>query len=303
MLSIIAVGGVAEVSTRLSPMDAALSCGLDSTFAVELQPALDRLGLTDRRYDSFDTTPQEVLYLSHEGLRVFEKYRRMAARGIDVRSERYVAATRNILQWRDADKDMAGLSDIHQTPFGSVFGDPFREEELAEAFDELIVKGLLKSLGSGEDPTLGLDLTPTGRSCVIRHGADIDAFERASARSGVNNTYNLGQVGNFVAGDNHGTMNSWTDVASSSEAAGLLAAAIRLATLNGEIPDSAAQLAKECHDGLIEASKGEPTQAAKQGLAAKVKALGMLAASKSAETTATLLTTEGVTSLLDVLAG
>lgn len=152
-------------------------------------------------------------------------------------------------------QEQAVLAQIGETPYGYFYGDPFQENELSEAFDFLLDKGFLKKLGSSQDRTLGLELTPDGQQCVVRYGADTDEYERASRSSGVSNTYNMANVANFVAGDNHGTMNAWNQIQSSSDAATLLAAAIRLASLNGEFEGETAQrLAKECHEELIEAA-------------------------------------------------
>lgn len=116
----------------------------------------------------------------------------------------------------------------------------------------------------------------------------------------MSNTYNVsGNVSNFVAGDNHGTMNAWTEVHSHQEAAGLLAAAIRLAALNGDFKGEVAEgLAKDCHDELVEAASASKSLEDRKRLADKVKDLGFLAASKAVDTTSTLLATEGVMNLL-----
>lgn len=306
MLSALAAGGVNNgFMTQLSPLAAAEAHELDRAAADELQQTFRDLELVNRKFDSAGGNPvDEVLYLSPEGTNVLSKYRRIGARGSDVRSERYLAAIRAILRWRDAEDGMAVLGGIKGTPYGFFYGDPLQENELLDAFDELVEKGLLKKYGSFQDRTLGLALTPSGKQCVVRHNADIEEFERASRSNSVSHTYNVGNVGNFVAGDNHGTMNAWTQVQSPQEAASLLAAAVRIASLNGDFDEKSAQdLAKECHDGLIEAANGNQAPEARKRLADKVKALTMLAATKGVETATTVLASQGVTALLGILTG
>lgn len=306
MLSALAAGGVNNgFVTQLSPLAAAGAHGLDRAAAEELQRTFRDMELVNREFESVGGNPvDEELYLSDEGKRVLSKYHRVGAQGYDVRSERYLAATRAILRWRDAENGMAILAGITETPYGFFYGDPLLENELLEAFDALVEKGMLKKRGSAQDRTLGLALTPKGKECVVRYDADIEEFERASRSNNVSHTYNVGNVGNFVAGDNHGTMNAWTQVQSPQEAAGLLAAAVKLASLNGDFDEKPAQdLAKECHDGLIEAAHGSPAPEVRKRLADKVKALAMLAATKSMETATTVLASQGVTALLAILQG
>ena len=120
----------------------------------------------------------------------------------------------------------------------------------------------------------------------------------------MSHTYNVGNVGNFVAGDNHGTMNAWTQVQSPQEAASLLAAAVKLASLNGDFDEEHTQaLAKECHDGLIEVANSSPAPEVRKRLADKVKVLTLLAATKGVETATTVLASQGATALLGILTG
>lgn len=305
MLSGIALGGVNSHATKQSPLEAAEALGLDHSAAENLQQILRDQELLNRKFDSAGGNPvDEELYPSSTGKDLLAKYRRIGARGSDVRSERYLAATRAILRWRDAEKGMAVLGDIAETPYGYFYGDALQDDELKEAFDHLLEQGLLKKFGSASDPTLGLELTPLGKQCVIRHDADIEQLERASRSNSVNHTYNVGTVGNFVAGDNHGTMNAWMQVQNPQEAAALLAAAVRIASLNGDFEDENSQaIAKECHEGLIEAANTNATPERRKRLADKVRALAMLAATKSTETATTVLATQGIAALLGLLTG
>jgi hypothetical protein len=165
--------------------------------------------------------------------------------------------------------------------------------------------GMLTAMGSFQDRTLGLDLTSKGKQCVIRYDADFEAFEAASRSTGVNNTYNVGNVGNFVAGDNHGTMNAWIQVQNPQDAAALLAAAVRIASLNGDFEgdERSEAMAKECHDELLQAASADTPPEQRQRLGEKIRSLASSAVSKGAETAASVLATQGVTALISLLTG
>lgn len=305
MLAALAVEGVSDLMTKLSPEDAAKAHGLDSQTAERLQPTLDRLGMINRQFDSFGGNPtDEVLYLSPEGIQLLDKYRQMSGRTGSTRSSRFMAAATAVLRWRDCTEDRAVVTDITRTPYGYFYGTPFQSDELHEVFAFLKDKGLVKAFGAMGEPSLGIELTPAGRQCVVRYRADVDVYERSVRSSRVTNTYNMGNVNNFVAGDNHGTMNSWTHVQNSNDAAALLAAAIRIASLNGEITGETAQrLAHECHDELLQAAQTTSTPEARRSLANKVKDLTVLLASKSVETATTVLAGEGLERLLEGFVG
>ncbi|RNL51848.1 hypothetical protein D7003_14930 [Arthrobacter oryzae] len=305
MLAVMASEGLNDFITKMSPEDAAKAHGFESHVAGRLQPALDRLGMIERQFDSMGGNPiNEVLYLSPKGVELLGKYREVAGQSGSVRSQRFMAAATAVLRWRDADQGMAAVRDITQTPFGYFCGHPFQDRELEEVFVFLQDKGLLKAFGASGEPSLGLQLTPAGTQCVLRYGADVDDYERSSRSSGVNNTYNMGNVKNFVAGNNHGTMNAWTQVQDPNDAAALLAAAIRIASLNGEITgDTAQRLAHECHDELLEAAQETPSPDVRRSIAEKVKDLSLLLAGKSVESATTVLAGEGLKSLLEGLIG
>lgn len=306
LLSAVARKGVNGHATELTPLQAAEELGLDSSEAETLTTLLEDEELLDRQFSSAGGfQADEPLYPSSSGKQLLARYKRVAARGADVRSERYRAATRAILQWRDTDKSRTVLRDIVRTPHGYYFGDQFQDSELEDAYDDLVERGLLKAFGSGQDKTLGLELTPKGKQCVIRYDADVEAYETATKGSGVSNTYNVGNVGNFVAGNNHGTMNAWTQVQNPQDAAALLAAAVRIASLNGDFKgdEESEAIAKECHDELLEAAKGDTAPEHRQKLADKVRSLTSKTVVKGAETAASVLATQGVTALLGLLTG
>lgn len=306
MLSILARGGVSSHATETTPLQAAKELGLGSAEAEMLIQLLDDLGMLDRQFVSAGGfQADEVLYISSTGKELLATYRRAGARGADVRSARYLAANRAILRWRDDDENRTVLQEISRTPYGYFYGDSFRESELMDAFNNLVEHGMLTAMGSFQDQTLGLDLTSKGRQCVIRYDADFEAFEAASRSTGVNNTYNVGNVGNFVAGDNHGTMNAWTQVQNPQDAAALLAAAVRIASLNGDFEGDKSKeaMAKECHDELLQAASADTSSEHRRRLGEKIRSLASSAVGKGTEAAASVLATQGVTALISLLTG
>lgn len=293
-------------ATELTPLQAANQLGLGIADAETLTQILDDEQMLNRQFVSAGGfQADETLYLTPAGKELLATYSRVGARTADVRSIRYLAANKAILRWRDDDQSRTILNEISSTPFGYFFGDSFRHAELMDAFDNLIEHDLLQTLGSAQDKTLGLSLTSKGRQCVIRHDADFEAFESASRSNSVNNTYNVGNVGNFVAGDNHGTMNAWTQAQNPQEAAALLAAAVRIASLSGEFAGDERKeaMAKECHDELIQTAEAETPPQYRHQLGEKIKSLASTAVSKGTETAASILTTQGVTALIGILTG
>ncbi|TJY66201.1 hypothetical protein E4J89_17110 [Arthrobacter sp. CAU 1506] len=306
MLSVLARGGVNSYATELTPLQAVEELGLGSAEAETLTQLLDDQGMLNPQFATAGGfQADEVLYPSSTGKELLATYRRVGARGADVRSLRYLAANKAILRWRDDDKNRAVLQEISGTPYGYFYGDSFKESELTDAFNNLVEHGLLTAMGSFQDKTLGLALTSKGKQCVIRYDADFEAFEAASRSTGVNNTYNVGSVGNFVAGDNHGTMNAWTQVQNPQDAAALLAAAVRIASLNGDFEgdERSEAMAKECHDDLLEAASTDTPPEQRQRLGEKIRSLASSAVNKGTETAASVLATQGVTALISVLTG
>lgn len=306
MLSVLARGGVNSHATEMTPFQAAQELGLGSAQAEMLTQLLDDLGMLNGQFVSAGGfQADEVLYPNSAGKELLATYRRVGARAADVRSARYLAANKAILRWRDDDENRTVLQEISSTPYGYFCGDSFRESELMDAFNNLVEHGMLTTMGSFQDKTFGLDLTSKGKQCVIRYDADFEAFEAASRSTGVNNTYNVGNVGNFVAGDNHGTMNAWTQVQNPQDAAALLAAAVRIASLNGDFEgdERSEAMAKECHDELLQAASADTPQEQRQRLGEKIRSLASSAVSKGTETAASVLATQGVTTLISLLTG
>lgn len=306
VLSVLARGGVNSHATEMTPLQAAEELGLGSAEAEKLTQLLDDQEMLNRQFVSAGGfQADEVLYLSSTGKELLATYRRVGARAADVRSARYLAANKAILRWRDDDGNRTVLKEISGTPYGYFYGDSFRESELMDAFNNLAEHGMLTALGSFQDKTLGLDLTSKGKQCVIRYDADFEAFQAASGSTGVNNTYNVGNIGNFVAGDNHGTMNAWTHVQNPQDAAALLAAAVRIASLNGDFEgnERSEAMAKECHEELLEAASADTPLEQRQRLGEKIRSLASSAASKGTETAASVLATQGVTVLISLLTG
>ncbi len=152
----------------------------------------------------------EEIILTRSGMELRQLY--LQARNETSRKLLHDEAARRILLWQDATSTKAVLADILETPFGHRFGVQFDIGTLGLAFQILLDKGYLKAIGSWQDPTLGLHLTPKGRECVISTDGDVSEFEHLRNGSPVMssaNHFNIsGPVGNFVAGNNSGSMHS-----------------------------------------------------------------------------------------------
>jgi len=264
--------------TTMTPLRAANLAGGGEDVATAFVELIRNLHLASDEEDTVvSPSVNEEIMLTRSGMELRQSY--LQAKNETSRRLLHNEATRRILLWQDATSTKAVLADMLETPFGHRFGVQFDMGTLGHAFQILLDKGYLKAIGSWQDPTLGLHLTPKGRDCVISADGDVSEFEHLRngnpAMSSVNHFTISGPVGNLVAGNNSGSMHNIHQTNVYQQAALDLAQILKTAVETGEIPASHRALVQECLQELTDIGVSEvpPEPARLSKVAAKCRQL------------------------------